>query len=364
MADEALARTIKNLARQMGFGAAGIAAAGPVPHAEAFGVWLDRDCLAGMDYMRRNLPERLCPSKLMPGARSVICLAASYAPPTQADRAVRQAHRPEPRRGDGLVARYARGEDYHRLLRRRCLALMAAIRQIEPTFVSRVFVDSAPVMERSLAASAGVGWIGRNGCLFVEGAGSYCVLAEIFCNLPLPPDGPASNRCGDCRACLAACPTGALCEDGLVDARQCVSYLTIEHRGAIDPQFWPRMGVRLFGCDACQEVCPHNRDLPAGDPELTGSGPPLGGADLAEVLAWGEADWRQATAGSATRRATHDMLLRNAILAAGNSGDGQLVSRLRALQSSDPRQGELVRWALARLGQPAMGNKSFDAQVG
>ena len=254
------AQKLQELARRAGFLAAAIAPAGPVPQAQRLHTWLERGYCAEMHYLRRDLAKRLCPAESASGARSVICLAASYVPPADADR-------------DGLVARYARGADYHEVLQRRCAALIEAVRAIEPSFVGRAFVDSGPVMERSLAAAAGLGWIGRNACMFVEGAGSYCVLAEIVCNLPLPPGNPIPPRCGDCRACVAACPTGALKEDGLVDARCCISYLTIEHRGPIDPQFWPQMGARLFGCDVCQSVCPCNRNLPAGDGELLGPSP-------------------------------------------------------------------------------------------
>ncbi|MCJ7543399.1 MAG: tRNA epoxyqueuosine(34) reductase QueG [Phycisphaerae bacterium] len=342
-----LAGAIKDLARRAGFLAAGIAPAGPVAQATRLHAWLERGYCADMDFMRRNLAQRCCPAELVRGARSVICLAASYAPPPGADR-------------DGMVARYARGADYHKVLKRRSAALVQAIRAIEPGFLGRAFVDSGPVMERSLAAAAGLGWTGRNGCVFVDGAGSYCVLAEIVCNLPLPADSPQPGRCGDCRACVAACPTGALHDDGLVDARRCISYLTIEHRGTIDPSLWPRMGVRLFGCDACQAVCPHNRDLPAGDSELAGAAP-LGGAGLVEVFTWPEAHWRQATAGSATRRATHEMFLRNAILAAGNSGDASLAAPLRAIQGSAPHWAELAGWALARLSGEA--DNPFDAST-
>jgi epoxyqueuosine reductase len=341
----ALIESIRDLARRMGFAAVGIAAAGPVPHAERLHDWLERGYAADMDFMRRNLPKRLCPAELVEGARCVICLAASYAPPPQSDR-------------DGLVARYARGRDYHEALKRRCRALIEAIRAIEPSFSGRAFVDSGPIMERSLAAAAGLGWIGRNGCLFIEGAGSYCVLAEIVCNLPLPAGTPQPTRCGDCHACVAACPTGALSDDGWVDARRCVSYLTVEHRGPIDPQLWPQMGSRLFGCDGCQSVCPHNRNLPAGDAELTGS-PAPGGAGLGDMLACSLDDWRRATAGAATHRATHEMFLRNAVLAAGNSGDASLAARLRALESSAPHLSEPICWALGRLTGQA--DKSFDA---
>jgi epoxyqueuosine reductase len=345
MSGHELAQTIKDLARRMGFAAVGIAGAGPVPRAERLRAWLERGYCADMDFMRRNLSRRLCPSELVPGARSVICLAVGYAPAADSE---------------ALVARYARGRDYHEVLKDRCRALMEAVRAAEPSFAGRAFAGSAPVMERSLAAAAGVGWIGRNGCLFVPGAGSYCVLAEIVCNLSLPADEPIPNRCGDCRACVAACPTGALTDEGLVDARLCISYLTVEPCGRIDPALWPRMGGHLFGCDACQAACPHNRDVPAGDAELT-SKAPLGGAGLADVLGWDQAEWRQATAGSAVQRATHEMFCRNAVLAAGNSGDRSLVSRLRALQAAHPDQAILVRWALARLGE---GDKSFDSPGG
>ncbi|MGA2265876.1 MAG: tRNA epoxyqueuosine(34) reductase QueG [Phycisphaerae bacterium] len=345
MNGDELAQTIKRLARRMGFAAAGITGAGSMPRAERLHTWLDRGYDAGLAFMRRNLAGRLCPSELLAGAQSVICLAVGYAPATD---------------GEALVARFARGQDYHAVLKARCRALMEAIRAAEPNFSGRAFGGSAPLMARSLAAAAGLGWIGHNGCLLVPGFGSYCVLAEIVCNLPLPPDEPIPNRCGDCRACLAACPTGALQEDGLVDARRCISYLTIEHRGGIDPALWPRMGVRLFGCDACQAACPHNRNLPAGDAELT-SAAPLGGAGLANVLGWDEAAWQKATEGSAMRRITWDQFLRNAILAAGNSGDSSLVSRLRVLQAAGPDQAALIRWALARLGE---GDKSFDSPGG
>ena len=277
----------------------------------------------------------------MPGARSVICLAAAYAPnrppPTQAAR----------------VARYARGRDYHNVLRRRCRGLMDRIRALEPSFAGRAFVDSAPVMERSLAAAAGVGWIGRNGCLLAPGLGSYVLLAEIVCNLPLAPDAPLEPQCGDCRACLAACPTGALGDDGLVDARKCVSYLTVEHAGRIASPLWPKMGTSLFGCDACQEACPHNADLPAGEADLVGAAAPLAGASTAHVLAWREDDWDRATRGSAIRRAQWPRLLRNAAIAAGNVPAGSsdapaLAAALRRLRRGD--LAELIDWALSRLG--------------
>ncbi len=330
-----LTEQVKGLARAEGFLSVGIAAAGPAPHAEALHDWLAKGYDAQMAYMRRNLAKRLRPDVLVRGARTVICLAASYAVGDDAGE-------------EGLVARYARGRDYHKVLKRRCIGLMDAIRAIEPSFVGRCFVDSAPVMERTLAAAAGVGWIGRNGCLFAAGAGSYCLLCEIVCNLPLTPDAPVPGECGDCRACVAACPTGAIDGSGLLDARKCVSYLTIEHAGEIDPALRAKMGRRVFGCDACQVVCPHNQDVPAGDPELTTPLPPAS-AGLGQMLAWSEGDWDAATAGSAVRRAGYEQLIRNAVIAAGNSGDPSLLAPLEEAAARHPAHGELVRWAIGRL---------------
>ena len=304
-ADE-LTRRVKELAGQAGFARVGIAAAGTVGDGDRFRRWVGRGMHASMGYLARNVEKRLRPDRLVEGARSVICLAAGYAPGEG-----------DPN-GEPGVARYARGRDYHKVLKRRCGALMGRLRQLEPLFEGRAFVDSAPLLERGLARAAGIGWIGRNRCLTVPGLGSYVFLCEIVSNLPLAPDRPSAEGCDGCGACLAACPTGALGEAGL-DARRCVSYLTVEHAGAIDAELWPRMGRRLVGCDACQEACPHNRGAAPGDPELRASAAPLGGASLADVLEWAESDWDLATRGSAARRASWAMMLRNAVIAAGNS---------------------------------------------
>jgi epoxyqueuosine reductase len=226
---------------------------------------------------------------------------------------------------------------------------MDRLRLLAPQFQGRAFVDSAPVAERSLAASAGLGWIGRNGCLISPGLGSYVLLCEIICNLPLRPDTPIEPGCGDCDACIRACPSGAQLGDGVVDARKCLSYLTMEPHGRSPQDLWSKLGGRVFGCDACQEVCPHNRLLPAGDPDLIGEGPPLGGAGLAEILAWDEAAWDCATRGSATRRAGLQMLLRNAVIAAGAGGQATLAQPLRNLRGRAPELVAEIDWALSRL---------------
>jgi epoxyqueuosine reductase len=257
--------------------------------------------------MARNLEKRLEPKRLVPGACSVVCLAVSYAPAAP--------------RGGGPVARYARGRDYHKVLKRRCHRLMDHIRQIAPDFEGRAFVDSAPVMERSLAAAAGVGWIGRNGCLVVPGIGSYVVLCEVVSNLPLAPDAPLPAECAQCGKCVEACPTGAIAEGGLVDARRCISYLTIEHRGEVPPELQPAFSRRVFGCDACQEACPFNANPPPGDAELLAGADEMRALTAEDVLGWAEADWDAATRGRATRRADYAMFRRNAAIAVGNAGD-------------------------------------------
>ena len=345
--DEKLTAAVKALAGPCGFDLVGIAPPGPPAAGEALNDWLGRRWHAGMAYMAANVAKRLWPGLLVAGARSVICLAVSYAPAGEAA--------PE----TPGVARYARGRDYHKVLKSRCRKLMDRIRQIAPGFVGRALVDTGPVMERALARRAGLGVIGLNGCLITARFGSYVLLGEIICNLPLAPDTPIEGDCGRCGSCLEACPTGALGDRALVDARKCASYLTIEHRGQIGEALWPRMGRWVFGCDLCQSVCPHNRDLPPGDRELRSHGQLLGGASLEEILAWRADDWDRATRGSATRRATYPMFLRNAIIAAGNGAAGQhadggaLREALEALGRRKRGLGPICQWALGQLGASA-----------
>lgn len=300
-----LAAAIKSLAQDAGFMAVGIASTQADLKADAFARWIEKGFHAGMAYMARDVATRHRPTSLMDGARSVICLAVSYAPT-------------EDLAGGAFIARYARGRDYHRVLKKRAHRLMDCIREIEPGFEGRAFVDAGPIAERSLAAAAGLGWIGRNGCLIVPGLGSYVVLCEVVCNLSLPADEPVASRCGDCDKCIQACPTGALHADGLLDARRCRSYLTIEHRGEIDPKVGSLMGNCVFGCDVCQEVCPQNRSAPPGDAEITGPRDALRELSAHRVLDWTEADWDAATRGSTMRRATYEMWVRNARMCRGN----------------------------------------------
>jgi epoxyqueuosine reductase len=306
--DAELTAAVCDLAIEVGFSRAGVAPAGDMGCGEKFDEWIRRGWHGDMAYMGLHGEKRKRPDLLVPGAKSVLALAVGYAP--GGDDSTASA--------PGYIARFARGRDYHKVLKKWCRELMDRLGEIAPDFDGRAFVDTAPVMERSLAAAAGLGWIGRNGCLIVDGLGSYVVLGEIISNLPLVPDRPVEQACGDCDACIRACPTGALDRGGLVDSRKCLSYLTIEHRGDATEEML-KFNRGLYGCDICQEACPHNRDLPPGEPELTSWG--AAEIELADIKGWTAADWDLATQGRAIRRAKYDMFLRNASAASARLTD-------------------------------------------
>jgi epoxyqueuosine reductase len=327
---------VSRLSREMGFVCVGVAPVGPSPRRERFRRFLELGCHADMAYLARDPDDRVDPGRMLEGARSVICLAVSYAPAPGDD-------------AGEHIARYARGRDYHRLLRKRCRKLADALTAAAGGMRARICVDTSPLLERDLAAQAGLGWIGRNGCLLNRRLGSYLLLAEIVTDLPLPPDSPAENHCGRCEACVQACPTGAIREDGLVDSRRCISYLTIENRRSIDEQFWEACGQRIFGCDVCQQVCPFNRQPPAGDAELRRPSE-LARTPPRAILEWTGEQWDRLTEGSSARRAGLDMFLRNAIVAASNSGDPSCRPVLMRLIGSDwPHVALAARRAMERL---------------
>ena len=322
--EQQLSARIKAEATRLGFFACGVAEAGAVGCETALGFtqWLRHGCHAGMDYMARHADLRLDPRLLLPGARSVVSVALAYAPARQM---------PE---GEFQLAAYAYGRDYHDAVKSRLGCLAAYIeRQAaeagclpagadgEQTQATRVCCDTAPVLERHWACRAGLGWMGRNHQLIISGAGSQFFLGEVITTVALPPDAPMESRCGDCRACVAACPTHALTESGLLDARLCLSYQTIENRGPIPQRVAAAMGNCIYGCDRCQAACPHNRNAPtATAPELQ---------PCAELLAMRKADWRALTPeayrrlfkGSAVKRAKYDGLMRNIRAADGYDAD-------------------------------------------
>jgi epoxyqueuosine reductase len=294
-----------------------------------------------MAYLTRNLDKRARPDLLVPGARSVICVAAKYHQPV-----------PTPHPGlHGQIASYARSEDYHDVLRQRLSALWEFVQAQAPGTSGRYYVDTGPVLERELAQRAGLGWCGKNTCLINKRSGSFFFLAEIIADLELEFDEPATGHCGTCTRCLEACPTGALVEPNLLDSRRCIAYLTIELKGAIPRTLRPLLGNWIFGCDICQEVCPWNRRaLPAGEPGFAG-GSGLEMPDLIELLGLDQAAFSSRFRGSPIKRAKRRGLLRNVAVALGNCGDLAAVPAL-ALALADPEP--LVRghaaWALGRLG--------------
>jgi epoxyqueuosine reductase len=304
LAAMALTRTVKERALELGFDRVAIAAAAPPQHGAAFQRWLDAGYAGDMSYLARGREARLDPGRLLPGWRSVVAVALNYAPPGD-----------EPAwRG---IARYARGRDYHQVIRPRLHALKDTLRTAGgPDIRSRASVDTSAVLERSLAASAGLGWIGKNTNLIAPGLGSYFFIGIVLTTAELTPDATVPDRCGTCTACLDACPTGAFAAPYTLDARRCISYLTIEHRGDIDESLHAGIGGWLFGCDVCQEVCPWNRHAPpSSEPALAAGAPP----DSPETLVgMTEAAFRERFRGSALKRARRAGLVRNARIVLAN----------------------------------------------
>jgi epoxyqueuosine reductase len=297
----ARAMSVKQKTRELGFDLVGIARANPSAYRDYFRGWLDGGQAGSMGYLAQRFEERTDPAIYLPGAASVICVGINYYVPLEETEANR-----------GRVARYALGQDYHEILRSRLHALADWLREIEPDARTRCSVDTAPVMEKELAARAGIGWVGKNTCVINERIGSWIFLGEVLTTMELAADEAAVDRCGSCRRCIEACPTQAITEPYRLDARRCISYLTIEHRGEIEPELASKMGQWMYGCDVCQDVCPWNRAPPAAtDPGLQ---PRLasGTLDPAQVLGWTDEDYRRELRGSAMKRVKLPMLKRNA----------------------------------------------------
>ena len=300
-----LAAEIKNYARAvLGFDLAGIAPAEPSRYADYFRHWLDSGRAGSMAYLHGRFEERTNPSRYLPGAKSVICVALNYHTPLDQP----------PLSGQGRVARYALGDDYHEVMKPRLHALADWLREKVPGAQTRAAVDTAPVMERELAARAGIGWQGKNTCIINERVGSWLLLGEVLTTLELPVDEPAVDHCGTCTRCIDACPTAAITAPYQLDASQCISYLTIEHREEIPPEFRTKLGEWLYGCDVCQDVCPHNRKAPEAEETALRPRFATGTLDLREVLSWGQKDYRTRLKGSAMKRVKLPVLQRNARL--------------------------------------------------
>ena len=309
-----LAQAVKQRARELGFDLVGVAPAAASQYRDYLRRWLDDGQAGEMRYLAGRFEERTDPGNYLPGAASVICVAMNY----------HVSLEPPPADGSrrGRVARYALGDDYHEIIKSRLHALADWLREIAPAAQTRACVDTAPVMEKEVAARAGVGWVGKNTCMINAVAGSWLLLGEVITTLPLPPDAPATDHSGTCTRCIDACPTGAITAPYQLDARKCISYLTIEHRGDIVPELQAQMRDWLYGCDVCQDVCPHNRRPPEAADPLLRPRFPSGTLDLDEVENWTDEKYRTALRGSAMKRAKLPVLQRNARIVAQNlSGD-------------------------------------------
>lgn len=347
----------------MGFASAGIAPAEPTGRRAEILAWLDAGKHGNMSYMREMLDERLDVRRLLPGARSLIMVADRYAAPGGGNEACGQdvtseesaVPAPEP---SGLIARYARGRDYHSVIRRRLHDLSDRLSRMNPGARMRTFVDTGPVLEREHAARAEMGgaFVGKHTLLIHPRLGSYLLLGGIATTLKLAPGGttgnaaqaPGSDHCGSCTRCIDACPTRAITPHS-VDARRCVSYLTLEHRGIVDESLHAGIGLHVIGCDICQEVCPFNQPHGGGDAERGSVNPVYSDHDrpgsrlpLLEVLGWSEADRSARLSGSAAKRASLEMLRRSAVIASGNAvrqhRNSALESRVIAIAEDETEQ--------------------------
>ena len=355
-------RAIAGEAERLGFACHGIARpVVPARERDALRAWLAAKRHAGMRWMAR--PERvarwLAPESLMPGARSMLVLALAHPPPPYGleEALARRAH--------AQIAAYAQGRDYHEVVKRRLRELARALARCGVAADARVYVDTAPVAENLLAEQAGLGWRGKHALTISRRRGSWLLLGEVLLDAGLEPDMPASHHCGSCRRCIEVCPTGAIVAPGVVDAKRCLAYWTIEHKGFLPRWIRMRLGNRVFGCDDCQLVCPWNRKARTAARATS----PLAPRDdlvlppLAGMLALDEAAFRARFRGTPIRRTGHARLLRNAAVAAGNSGEARLFAPLGALLGHD---AALVRahaaWGLARLGMRLGGRLHAEAR--
>ncbi len=340
-----LALDIKTWAAELGFQQTGITDTRLDEAGERLRAWVEKGFHADMDYMHKHGDKRFRPQQLVPGTLRIISVRMDYLPPAKDHKTVQQDA------AAAFVSRYALGRDYHKLMRKRLQKLAQRITSARGAFGYRVFVDSAPVMEKAIAEKAGLGWVGKHSNIINRDAGSWFFLGEIYTDLPLPVDKPVRAHCGQCSACIDICPTRAIVAPYQVDARRCISYLTIEHHGPIPEALRPLLGNHIYGCDDCMLICPWNRFARfTTEPDFH----PRHGLDqrtLVELSRWSEAVFLQRTEGSAIRRIGFERWQRNLAVALGN-GPAQPES-IQSLQlmatNATPLVQEHIDWALQRM---------------
>ncbi len=343
-----LRQDIDAWSRELGFAALGVTDVDLSAYEPQVRRWLAQGFHGAMGYLSRNLDKRFDPARLVPNTIRVISARMDYRPAADAPLDVLQ--QPD----KAYIARYALGRDYHKVLRRRLAKLgariNAAVAQLDPNY--RAFTDSAPVLEKPLGEKAGLGWIGKHSLLLNREAGSWFFLGEIYTSVPLQVDAAqTTSHCGQCHACMTVCPTQAIVAPGQLDARRCISYLTIENKAEIPEQLRAAMGNRVFGCDDCQLYCPWNRQAPATSEPDFRPRHNLENAQLLDLFELNEADFLQLTEGSAMRRINYDQWQRNLAVALGNGPPSpDVMAALAArLASASPMVSEHIRWALAQL---------------
>ena len=338
-----LATRIKEWAQQLGFQQTGISDIDLTQAEARLRDWLARQFHGEMYYMEKHGDKRSRPAELIPGTVRVISARMDYSPEDQNKSEALLDH---PSRA--YVSRYALGRDYHKVLRGRLRQLAKKVQDVAGEFGNRVFVDSAPVLEKPLAEKAGLGWIGKHTNLINKDAGSWFFLGELYTDLPLPIDQPETSHCGTCRACLDVCPTGAIVGPYELDARRCISYLTIELDGPVPEEFRNAIGNRIYGCDDCQIFCPWNKFARRSEESDFTPRHGLDSSELTELFSWSEETWLAKTEGSAIRRIGYQRWLRNIAIALGNAKPGpRITDALNSRRNSgDDLVDEHVHWAI------------------
>lgn len=341
MEPDRLKQGIRQEAGALGFSAVGFARFERIP-GERLETWLKKGYQGRMAYLERNIEKRLDPGRILADVKTIICVRMDY---------YRSSDRADSHRLEGVVSRYAVGEDYHFVMEKRLKELLRRIQEVSPSTTGRAYVDTGPVLEKYWAAEAGLGWVGKHTNLIAQKAGSWFFLGEILVDAEIEPDQPMADYCGSCTRCIEACPTDAIVEPYVLDGRRCISYLNIELREDIPTELRPSVGNLVFGCDICQEVCPWNNE-PARS-EYVGFGSSSRARSLKELARLTPEQFSKVFRRSPVKRTKWRGLLRNVAVAMGNSGDREVVPELRLLlRCGDEMVERHAAWALEQLGTP------------